>query len=129
MINICKLDKKMLLKVFCVILLTSLKIASGTNVEQNRQVVYEKCRGPSESTFLTILFTLLKLTSKVNLAHVKTFSTNGALMSHHKNAQHLSGAAVMETVRIALTLKLNVLHIASVEIVIENRSFSMFNTK
>lgn len=48
MINVCKLDEKMLLKVFCVILLTSLKNISGTSSEQNRQVTYEKCRGPGK---------------------------------------------------------------------------------
>lgn len=47
-INICKLNAKMLLRVFCVILLTSLRNISGTNSEQNRQIVYEKCRGPGE---------------------------------------------------------------------------------
>lgn len=30
------------------ILLTSLRNISGTNPEQNRQIVYEKCRGPGE---------------------------------------------------------------------------------
>lgn len=49
MINVCKLNEKMLLRVFCVILLTTLRDTSGTVSEQNRQVVYEKCRGPGKS--------------------------------------------------------------------------------
>lgn len=47
----CKLNVKMLLRVFCVILLTSLRSISGTTSDQNRQVVYEKCRGPGETIY------------------------------------------------------------------------------
>lgn len=79
MIHVCKLDEKMLLKVFCVILFTSLRNISGTNSEQNRQVVYEKCRGPGKSEHFPIkVREIFKTNSQANPAHVKAFSTSGA---------------------------------------------------
>lgn len=51
----CELEDKMLFKAFCVMLLTSLCSVSGTNTEQNRQVVYEKCRGPGKLILLSKL--------------------------------------------------------------------------
>lgn len=45
-IRLCKLDvkMKMLMKIVCIILLASLSSISATD----RQIVYEKCRGPGE---------------------------------------------------------------------------------
>lgn len=118
MIHVCKLDEKMLLKVFCVILFTSLRNISGTNSEQNRQVVYEKCRGPGENKHLQIKARgILKVISQANPVLAKTFSTSGASRSRRRNARHLSGAAVTAIIRIALTPKLSVWRTASVETV------------
>lgn len=79
MIYVCKLDEKMLLKVFCVILLTSLRNISGMNSEQNRGVVYEKCRGPGKSgTFLFEVREAFKFILQASRGRAKAFSTSGA---------------------------------------------------
>lgn len=125
MINVCKLNEKMLLRVFCVILLTSLRNISGTNSDQTRQVAYEKCRGPGEffihKKSLKMPSINQSIFNKVNPGHAKTFCTNGGLRWQRKNAQPSFGAVVMETFRIALTLRPSVSRIASVEIVIKDQ--------
>lgn len=73
----------MLLKVFCVLLLTSLRNISGTNSEQNRQVVYEKCRGPGKDSFDLLIMALTTdvVVIKVTWALARAASSiNGASM-------------------------------------------------
>lgn len=55
--------KMLLLKIFCVILLTSLRNTNG----MNSQIVYEKCRGPGKFVYVCFYCTAVNDASQLNI--------------------------------------------------------------